>query len=215
MPSTPEGKLAAASNQNQTIDPREHYDAWAADYDSDLLDTYGYVAPRIAVGAFVTVAPERAASIIDLGCGTGLAGRELAARGYTRFDGLDISPGMLARARGLGIYRQLLKGDLTKRTAIPEASYDALISVGAFGGGHVGPENLREFIRVVKPGASMVIYLNAQPYEEHDYPRSFRELQLAGFWEVQKIEASNYMDALDRPGRLIIAKRTATQPIVV
>lgn len=215
MPSKPQGKLAAASNQDQTIDAQEHYDAWAADYDSDLLHTYGYVAPRIAAEAFVTVAPDRQASIIDLGCGTGLAGHELAARGYTRFDGLDISPGMLARARSLGIYRQLLQGDLTKRTTIPEASYDALISVGAFGGGHVGPENLREFIRVVKPGAAMVIYLNAQPFEEHDYPRSFHELQQAGFWEVQKIEASNYMDALDRPGRLIIAKRTATRSIVV
>lgn len=215
MPSRPEGKLAAASDQNQTIDAKEHYDAWAADYDSDLLQTYGYVAPRIAAKAFVETAPDRQASIIDLGCGTGLAGCELAARGYTRIDGLDISPGMLARARGLGIYRQLLRGDLTKRTAIPEASYDALISVGAFGGGHVGPENLREFIRVVKPGAAMVIYLNAQPFEDHDYPRSFRELEQAGFWEILKITASNYMDALDRPGRLIVAKRTATRPIVV
>ena len=215
MSSRPEGKLAAASDQHQTIDPQEHYDSWAADYDSELLDTYGYVAPQIAAGAFVTVAPDRQASIIDLGCGTGLAGRELSTRGYSKIDGLDISPGMLAEARRLGIYRQLLQGDLTKRTAIPDATYDALISVGAFGGGHVGPENLRELIRVVKPGAPMVIYLNAQPFKEHNYARTFHELQLAGFWEVQKIEASNYMDALDRPGRLVIARRTGTRPIVV
>ncbi|WP_282606267.1 class I SAM-dependent methyltransferase [Pelagibius sp. Alg239-R121] len=215
MPKQPEGKLAAVSGARTDINPQEHYDAWSADYDADLIHTYGYVAPRIAVEAFLTAAPDRQATIIDLGCGTGLVGRKLASNGYTRIDGLDISPGMLSQARRLGIYRQLLPGNLTKRTSIPDASYDALICVGAFGGGHVGPDNLRELIRVVKPGAPMVIYMNALPYEERDYPRRFRDLQSAGFWEVEKIESSNYMDALERPGRLIIAKRTGSRPIVV
>jgi len=29
----------------------------------------------------------------------------------------------------------------------------------------------------------------------------------AGLWEVDRVEDSNYMDTLDRPGRLIVARR--------
>ena len=114
---------------------------------------------------------------------------------------------MLARARQLGVYRQLFATDLTRRSQLPDASYDAVISVGAFGNGHLRAPALPDFVRLAKPGAPIVIYMNALPFVEEHYSRVLREYEQAGLWRILKVEASNYMEALDRPGRLIVARR--------
>ncbi len=204
----PSGALATVSSQDGYVDPKRVYDNWSAVYDADLIDEYGYVAPQIAADEFVQRGHDRAATIIDLGCGTGLAGRELRRRGYYRVDGADISTGMLAQARSHGVYRQLFAADLTKRTSIPDGAYDAVISVGAFGNGHLKAAALPDFIRLVKPGGFLVIYLNARPFLAEDYARDLHALELAGQWRMEKVEASNYMETLDRPGRLIVGRRT-------
>ncbi len=203
----PSGALATVSSQDGYVDPKKVYDKWSAAYDSDLIDEYGYVAPQIAADAFVQRVPDKRATIIDLGCGTGLAGRELRRRGYYTVDGADISTGMLSQARQHGVYRQLFTADLTKRTSIADGAYDAVISVGAFGNGHLKASALPDFIRLVKPGGVLVLYVNARPFLAEDYARDLQRYELAGLWRVEKVEASNYMAALDRPGRLIVATR--------
>jgi predicted TPR repeat methyltransferase len=52
--------------------------------------------------------------VIDIGCGTGLAGQALTGHGFTIIDGLDYSAEMLKVAAGHGIYRKLIEADLTK-----------------------------------------------------------------------------------------------------
>lgn len=203
----PSGALATVSSQKGYVDPKKVYDDWSAAYDRDLLTEYGYVAPQIAADEFERRVADKASVVIDLGCGTGLAGRELRKRGFYIVDGADISTGMLAQARRHGAYRQLFAADLTKRTSIPDASYDSVISVGAFGNGHLKADALPDFIRLVKPGGILVIYVNALPFVAEDYARTLHEFELAGLWQVKKIEASNYMDALERPGRLIVGQR--------
>ncbi|MEM7424854.1 MAG: class I SAM-dependent methyltransferase [Pseudomonadota bacterium] len=203
----PEGALATVSSTGGYVDPQKVYDDWSRTYDADLLDEYGYVAPQIAADEFVRQVPDKSATLIDMGCGTGLAGAELRKRGYSRIDGADISSGMLSQARQLGIYRQLFKADLTRRFALPDASYDAVISVGAFGNGHLKADALPGFVRLVRPGGHVVVYLNAVPFLAEGYERSLREFEQAGALRVHSIEASNYMDALDRPGRLLVVSR--------
>ena len=68
-------------------------------------------------------------------------------------DALDITPEMLEVARGKGLYRSLMLGDLTKVLEIPDGSYDAVISCGTFTHGHVGPECFPELLRITRPGA--------------------------------------------------------------
>jgi len=91
-------------------------------------------------------------------------------RGYTCIDGLDLSKGMLTKAEGLGIYRELMQEDLTRRTSIQDGVYPSLICVGSFASGHLGPEHLREIIRVVRPNAPIVIYMNAEHFDVKDFP---------------------------------------------
>ncbi|MGB0385506.1 MAG: class I SAM-dependent DNA methyltransferase [Ardenticatenaceae bacterium] len=185
----------------------EIYDEWAGDYDRDLIEEYGYIAPQIAAEAFAEYCPDSNVFIIDYGCGTGLAGEQLKRRGYTNIDGLDISNCMLQEANKNGVYKKLLAGDLTKTINLADGSYDAAICVGAFGNGHVEPEHLPEIIRTIKPEGLIVLYMNGRAYLEDGYAAHFARLEENGTWQIIKTESSNYMNALNRPGRLVVARR--------
>ena len=188
-------------------DAHEVYEAWAPSYEADLVGGYGYTAHRIAAAAMAAARPDRAASILDIGCGTGLVAVELAARGFTTIDGLDASPRMLERARAKGVYRNLIEGDLRRPDVVDSGRYDAAIAVGVFGGGHVGPEDLECFARPVRPGGAIVLYANGIPWVADDYPAHLRRLEESGVWTVQRTEESNYMDRIERPGWLVVARR--------
>ena len=61
----------------------EFYAAWAENYDTDLIDAYGYMAPTDAVAGLMTLGLPADARILDAGCGTGQAGALMAAAGFT------------------------------------------------------------------------------------------------------------------------------------
>ena len=84
-----------------------------------MIGQLGYAAPQILLDLAAMVMPGRERlSILDLGCGTGLAGaafRPLAAR----LDGIDLSPAMIEKARARGIYDHLAVADLETALAAP------------------------------------------------------------------------------------------------
>lgn len=190
-----------------SIDPAEHYDSWAASYDKDLLEDYGYSAPRIASEALAVILPDRNAVILDVGCGTGLVGKELARYGFTRFIGVDVSPGMLAEAGKTGLYERLVRVDAEAEGPGAPDAHDAVISVGSFGLGHMGPDAMAGLVKCAKQGAPVVIFMNAEPFVDQDYPATVSAMEEDGVWRVVSITNHNYMDALDRPGKLIVARR--------
>ena len=183
------------------------YDDWSPNYERDLIDGYGYTAHLIAADAFAELATDWSGAIVDFGCGTGLVGEELAKRGYTTIDGLDISTKMLEVAQAKAVYRQLRAGDLTARTSVDDGEYDAAICVGSFAPGHLGPSSLAEIARSVAPGGPIVIFMNGVHFVEDDYQRSIDAMVGHGLWTVESITTHNYMSKLERPGRLIVARR--------
>ena len=207
MPQTAQGRLADVTGKAVSIDPAEHYDGWAASYDRDLLQEYGYSAPRIAAEALAGVLPDRDALILDVGCGTGLAGRELARLGFSRFVGVDVSSGMLAEAGKTGLYQRLVCVDAEAEGPGEEGAYDAVISVGSFGLGHMGPEAMAALARSARTGGPVVIFMNAEPFADQDYAAAISRMEAEGLWQVTGITGHNYMEALDRPGKLIVAHR--------
>jgi predicted TPR repeat methyltransferase len=107
---------------------RHLFDQFSVDYDSRMIGQLAYAAPQILRDLADLVIPGRCGlAILDLGCGTGLAGavfRDLASR----MDGIDLSPAMIEKARARGIYDRLKVGDI--ETA-PGAHYDLILAADA------------------------------------------------------------------------------------
>jgi predicted TPR repeat methyltransferase len=69
--------------------------------------------------------------VLDLGCGTGLSGAVL--RGLARqLTGIDLSPRMLAHARGRGLYDRLIEGDIVPVLAGLGTNFDLVAAADVF-----------------------------------------------------------------------------------
>ena len=105
--------LAACSGKD--VPPRasdayveQVFDAFAESFDEHLR-RLAYQAPQLAIDALAadTGAARQDMDVLDAGCGTGLCGPLL--RPYARrLVGVDLSTGMLAQARGRGVYEDLV-----------------------------------------------------------------------------------------------------------
>ena len=200
-------RLSNVSHLESGDSSEEIYDQWSQQYDSDLLDELGYISPDVAADALAGELEQRDIEIIDYGCGTGLVGEALFKRGFKIIDGLDISEGMLARARGKQVYRHLSQQDLTVKTALGDASYDAALCIGSMGAGHVAAEHVPELLRAIKPGGLFIIIINSAYYDSEGFDEAVHQMQQDGLWFIRKLEPFNYMKALERPGLLLIAER--------
>jgi predicted TPR repeat methyltransferase len=107
---------------------RHLFDQFSADYDERMLGHLAYAAPQILFDLANMVMPGRdGLAILDLGCGTGLAGavfKPLAAR----LEGIDLSPAMIEKARTRNIYEHLAVQDLTTALGAGGPSYDLILA---------------------------------------------------------------------------------------
>ncbi|WP_024802289.1 class I SAM-dependent methyltransferase [Nocardia sp. BMG51109] len=107
----------------RTVDVATGYDGWAATYEQTVMDEMDLaLLDRLRRPDWRRV--RRAA---DLGCGTGRTGAWLRVRGVPRIDGVDLSKGMLSRARERGAHSSLAHGDV-RETGLPSGAYDLVIS---------------------------------------------------------------------------------------
>ncbi len=100
-------RLARNYTDLATDDQRVVYRQWADSYDEELIEEFGYIAPQEAVNALVRRVPDRTAPVLDMGCGTGLAGKLLDKAGFTHIDGVVLTPELREKAAALNVYRQL------------------------------------------------------------------------------------------------------------
>jgi predicted TPR repeat methyltransferase len=124
-----EGQAMARANRSPAPYVRHLFDQFAPDYDKRMLGELSYCAPQILRGlADMLVAAEPGTlDILDLGCGTGLAGKafkDLARR----LDGVDLSPGMIAQARAADIYDELVVADAQSLLAGDGRCYDLILA---------------------------------------------------------------------------------------
>ncbi len=107
---------------------RDTFDAFAGSFDQ-VLDSLGYRAPSL-IGEFleqVLPAANAALLIADAGCGTGLCADFLRPRAK-QLVGVDLSPGMLARARTRKKYDQLVEAELSAWLGSQQQAYDLIVS---------------------------------------------------------------------------------------
>ena len=153
---------------------RELYAAWAPTYESDFIAESRYIYHQQVAEVFCDGFADVDQPVLDAGCGTGIVGAELRRLGVTVIDGIDISPEMLAEARsksvdGTAVYRELVQADLTEAIALPDHTYDGIVSAGAFTHGHLGPESLSELLRVARGEAHCAIGINSAHFSEFGF----------------------------------------------
>jgi predicted TPR repeat methyltransferase len=115
----------------QRSDPgyvRHLFDQFSADYDLRMRQHLRYAAPEILLGLAAMVMPGREdLRILDLGCGTGLAG-EVFKPLASRLDGIDLSPAMIEKAKQRDIYDHLAVADLESALAASGPAYDLILA---------------------------------------------------------------------------------------
>lgn len=137
-PDNPVAKHMAAAAQGSATPSRaedayvrETFDRFAPDFES-VLGRLGYQAPGRTLEALKPFLPARNDLVIlDAGCGTGLCApllKPLAAR----LDGVDLSPGMLEKARARQIYDELAEAELGAFLSARPGRYDLNVAADVF-----------------------------------------------------------------------------------
>jgi predicted TPR repeat methyltransferase len=164
----------------------DRYDEWAQTYDDDLA-SWSYQAPAV-VGETVVSRHPAAGSVLDVGCGTGLVGRALRARGFGgQIVGLDISQASLEIAEQCGAYDSLEVADLQQRLAFDKDSVDAVVCVGVMTYLPEVEAVWREFARVVRPRGIVVATQREDLWDTRNCQAVVDRLKHEGAWTPLEI----------------------------
>ena len=176
---------------------REEFDVWAADgRDRGMEDRHWHTAKH----ALARMPVEAGDTVLDLGCGSGYAGRALRdTRDAGRVYGLDGSPEMARNARSYTDDPRVsyLVGDFD---ALPlsDGAVDHVWSMEAFYYA-VDPEHtLAEVARVLRPGGTFYCAVNY--YEENVHSHAWAERIDV---EMTRWSAAEYREAFDAAGLVV------------
>jgi predicted TPR repeat methyltransferase len=117
--------------------PRDYvtglFDDYADQFEENLVADLHYRVPEHLRTQLQAVCPTgtRFVNAIDLGCGSGLVGIQLRPLA-TRMSGVDLSPGMLEKAREKKIYDVLARADIIEFLAATEERYDLFTAADLF-----------------------------------------------------------------------------------
>jgi predicted TPR repeat methyltransferase len=200
------------------------FDQYAPRFD-DALSRLSYRAPVLLYEAVEAACEARGrrmrfGSMLDLGCGTGLAGA--AFRRYVDWlVGVDLSSGMIAQARAKGLYDQLTMDDIATflaAEAARDAAYHLVVAADVFVYlADLGPivaavarvlaaDGVFAFTVETHPGDGVVI--GEKLRYAHGVAHVRGTLQQAGLTVLQVAEASTRMEN-HRPvaGLLVVSAR--------
>ncbi|HEY0265754.1 MAG TPA: methyltransferase domain-containing protein [Rhizomicrobium sp.] len=130
----PPAEMIAAAQAIKAVprsDPgyvRHLFDQFSADYDSRMIRQLAYAGPQILSDlADLVMMGRNQLDVLDLGCGTGLAGAVFRPRAC-RLEGIDLSPAMIEKARQRGIYDALQVADLETALFAKASSWDLILA---------------------------------------------------------------------------------------
>ena len=168
------------------------YKNWASNYESDVINLAGYVGHLITSDLLLNYLRNTESILLDAGCGTGLVGEILYKNNFRNIDGIDFSREMLNIASQKHIYQSLKLVDLTKKLDYKNDSFDAIICAGTFTCGHVGPEALREMVRITKQGGYICFTVRKQEWEASPYLKIMNDLEKNEYWRKLEFLTKKY-----------------------
>lgn len=110
---------------------RALFDEYAGHFEDELVQTLHYRGHEQVCGPVSTLHPAPFESVLDLGCGSGLAAPLL--RSHTRrLTGVDLSPRMIERAAARGLYDELQVTELVAHLQSTTARHDLVVACDVF-----------------------------------------------------------------------------------
>ena len=128
--------VASLTGETTNSAPREYveklFDGYASKFENSLVEKLEYQAPKIITEMIIKRHPNKAlGSVLDLGCGTGIAGSELKQFCHN-LEGIDLSNLMLEQARAKDVYDKLIHGDIVEYLADADLDFNYFISTDVF-----------------------------------------------------------------------------------
>lgn len=139
------------------------FDAYAEDFDKHVVGVLAYRAPEVLADEIFRIAPGRwFRSVLDLGCGTGLAGLALKSCSDERV-GVDLSGQMLRKAEATHCYARLVRQDIAGFLQATETRHDLVVAADVFIYiGELAPA-FAGVQRVIEPGGLFCFSLEVLP----------------------------------------------------
>lgn len=118
---------------------RTLFNHYAPEFDRSLIEGLNYSAPQLLLAAMQAATLKQGnaahfAAVLDLGCGTGLAGQAFRDKA-DELVGVDLSPRMIEQARRKNIYDRLEVGELLDFLAAEKEvgrTYDLVLAADVF-----------------------------------------------------------------------------------
>jgi len=128
--------LAALSGETTATAPLEYvealFDNYATKFENSLVDNLKYKIPKVIAEMIIKDSKfDLLGSVMDLGCGTGLFGKEIK-QFCEHLEGVDLSEKMLGEASKKKIYNELIKEDILAYLSNASLNFDYFISVDVF-----------------------------------------------------------------------------------
>jgi len=130
----PQHMLNALTGNTSIKPPKQYvenlFDDYAERFDDSLIKQLGYKLPFLMKELILKLNSKRKSfeKVIDLGCGTGLTGKEL--RDISKnITGIDLSSNMVAKTRELDVYDRLIVGDIVDILSSSKEKYDLFIAL--------------------------------------------------------------------------------------
>jgi predicted TPR repeat methyltransferase len=224
--------LAACSGENVPERAADAYiettfDSFSRSFDAHLAKLE-YRAPELIAGALAAVRPlaEKRLVVLDAGCGTGLCG-PLIAPYAVRLDGVDLSSGMLEKARARSVYDELLKAELTSHLHSVHETYDLVVSADTLVYFGVLDDVLPAASQALRPGGLLIFTVEhadeadapqghrLNPHGRYSHTRDYLERTLgsAGFNEVSIGTGVLRQERGEAVAGLVVTARKAAPPV--
>ena len=137
-PDYPEAEhmLSALKGFNTDTAPRKYvenlFNYYANRFERSLVDKLEYKIPKLLKDKILNENNgKRLGSVLDLGCGTGLAGIEL--RKHSEYlEGIDLSHAMLKKAEEKNVYDRLIHQDIKEYLITADLDFDYFVSTDVF-----------------------------------------------------------------------------------
>ena len=175
--------LKTVYGETSSLKLNKHYKKWSNSYDQDMQE-WGYAYPvQLKKILKENLRIKKNIKILDAGCGTGYVAEALVELKFKNIVGIDFSQAMLEIAKQKKIYSKLICQSLNEKIKLRSNQFELVICTGVLTSGHVGPDSIKELIRVVKPCGYFICSIAESIFKKNGFKKEIENLS-----ELAKME---------------------------